>query len=136
MTNIEMQFMNVVPSALRDIAKALQQMNDKMDNKVASQPETSSKVVWYEEPKLYAVTYVGLSDSEYDADGYSEVAICDSLDKAKAKLKSWRDNEIADLEEQEREYEILQDEDNKCRISWCSHGEQVRIEIHEVEMNK
>jgi hypothetical protein len=90
----------------------------------------------YEEPKLYAVTYVGLSDSEYDADGYSEVAICDSLDKAKAKLKSWRDNEIADLEEQEREYEILQDEDNKCRISWCSHGEQVRIEIHEVEMNK
>ncbi len=46
MTNIEMQFMNVVPSALRDITKALQQMNDKMDNKGASQPETSSKVVW------------------------------------------------------------------------------------------
>ena len=43
MTNIELQFMNVVPSALRDIAKALQQMNDKMENKVASQPETSSK---------------------------------------------------------------------------------------------
>ena len=89
-----------------------------------------------EAPKWYAVTYVGLSDSEYDANGYSEVALYDSLDKAKAKLKSWRDNEIAELKEQERDYEILEDEDDECRISWCCHGEQVRIEVHPVEMNK
>ena len=89
-----------------------------------------------EKPKFFAVSYVGLSDSEYDANGYSEVAIYDSLDKAKAKLKSWRDNEIAELKEQEREYEILEDEDDECRISWCGHGEQIRIEIHPVEMNK
>ena len=89
-----------------------------------------------EKRKLYCVTYVGLSDSEYKANGYSEVALFDSLDAAKEKLKSWRDNEIADLKEQERDYEILEDEDDECRISWCWHGEQVRIEIHEVEMNK
>jgi hypothetical protein len=88
------------------------------------------------EKKMYCVTYVGLSDSEYDANGYSEVALYDTMDAAKAKLKAWRDNEIAELKEQERDYEILEDEDDEVRISWCAHGEQVRIEVHEVVMNK
>ena len=88
------------------------------------------------EKKMYCVTYVGLSDSEYDSNGYSEVALYATKDAAKAKLKAWRDNEIAELKEQERDYEILEDEDDECRISWCGHGEQIRIEVHEVELNK
>jgi hypothetical protein len=89
-----------------------------------------------DEKKMYCVTYVGLSDSEYDANGYSEVALYDTMDAAKAKLKAWRDNEIEELKEQERDYDVLEDEDDECRISWCGHGEQVRIEVHEVVMNK
>lgn len=89
-----------------------------------------------DKPKMWCVTYVGLSDSEYEANGYSEVALYATKDAAKAKLKAWRDNEIAELKEQERDYEILEDEDDECRISWCGHGEQVRIEVHEVELNK
>lgn len=89
-----------------------------------------------DKPKMWCVTYVGLSDSEYKANGYSEVALYATKDAAKAKLKAWRDNEIAELKEQERDYEILEDEDDECRISWCGHGEQIRIEVHEVELNK
>lgn len=89
-----------------------------------------------EKPKMWCVTYVGLSDSEYKANGYSEVALYATKDAAKAKLKAWRDNEIAELKEQERDYEVLEDEDDECRISWCGHTEQVRIEVHEVELNK
>ena len=89
-----------------------------------------------DKPKMWCVTYVGLSDSEYKANGYSEVALYATKDAAKAKLKAWRDNEIAELKEQERDYEILEDEDDECRISWCGHTEQIRIEVHEVELNK
>ncbi len=87
-------------------------------------------------PKMWCATYVGLSDSEYKANGYSDVALFTTKDAAKAKLKAWRDNEIAALKEQERDYEILEDEDDEFRISWSGHGEQVRIEIHEVELDK
>ena len=85
--------------------------------------------------KMYCVTYVGLSDSEYDANGHSEVALCATLEEGKAKLKAWRDSEIENLKDEGREYEILTDEDDEVRISWCGHGEQIRIEIHEVELN-
>ena len=89
-----------------------------------------------DKPKMWCVTYVGLSDSEYKANGYSEVALYATKDAAKAKLKTWRDAEIGNLKDEDRDYEILEDEDDECRISWCAHGEQVRIEIHEVELNK
>ena len=89
-----------------------------------------------DKPKMWCVTYVGLSDSEYDANGHSEVALYATKDAAKAKLKEWRDSEIENLKNEGREYEILTDEDDECRISWCGHGEQVRIEVHEVELNR
>lgn len=94
------------------------------------------EVKLHDKPKMWCVTYVGLSDSEYKANGYSEVALYATKDAAKAKLKAWRDNEIAELKEQDRDYEVLEDEDDECRISWCGHTEQIRIEIHEVELNK
>ena len=89
-----------------------------------------------DEPKktVYVVTYVGLSDSEYDANGYSECRVYSDKEAAIEKLKALRDNEIAELEEQGRDYEILKDEPMECRISWCGHGEQVRIEVHKEEM--
>ncbi len=83
---------------------------------------------------LYAVSYVGLSDNDYDANGYSNVALYPDMDAAKAKLKQWRDNEIAELKQNEMDYELLEDTPEKCRISWYGNGEQVRIEIHEVQM--
>ena len=81
---------------------------------------------------MYAVTYVGLSDSEYNANGYCECKVCKTKEDAKRTLKEWRENEIECLKSEGREYEILEDEDDECRISWCGHGEQLRLEIHEV----
>ena len=84
--------------------------------------------------KIYVVTYVGLSDSDYDANGYCDCYVFGSLDDAKTALKKLRDNEIMYLKEDNREYEILEDEDDVCRISWCGHGEQIRLEVQCVEV--
>lgn len=80
--------------------------------------------------ELYVVTYVGLSDSDYEANGYSEVSVCKTLEEAKKKLASWREAEIYCLVDEGFDYEILEDKDDYCRLSWCSHGEQIIIKIH------
>lgn len=80
--------------------------------------------------KVFVVTYVGLSDTEYDANGYSEVSVCTTLEDAKKKLASWKAEEIGHLVDEKRDYEILEGEDDYCRISWCSHGNQVILEVH------
>ena len=85
---------------------------------------------------LYCVTYVGLSDSEYDANGYSNVYLYDDLDKAKAKLKQLKKEEFENIRQMGQDYELLEDEDDEVRISWCAHGEQVRIEVKPVVLNQ
>lgn len=85
--------------------------------------------------KVYVVTYVGLSDSEYDANGYCESAVCTDLAAAKAKMKAWREAEIENCKAEGRDYEILEDEAMEFRMSWCGHGEQLRLKIEEKEVN-
>ena len=80
--------------------------------------------------KVFVVTYVGLSDTEYDANGYSEVSLHTTLEGARKKLALWKEAEIAFLAEEGREYEILEDKDDRCHISWNSHGDQIIIEVH------
>ncbi|MBQ8713106.1 MAG: hypothetical protein IJ551_09865 [Prevotella sp.] len=79
--------------------------------------------------QIYTVSYVGLSDSEYEANGYCETFVYRSQEKAEAKLKAMRDALIENCKAEGRDYEILKDEDLDFRMSWCGHGEQVRIEI-------
>ena len=84
--------------------------------------------------KVWVVTYVGLSDSEYEANGYCECHVCGTLEAAKAKMLQLRDAEIENCKAEGRDYQILEDETTELRMSWCSHGEQVRLEIHEEEV--
>ena len=84
--------------------------------------------------KIYVVTYVGLSDSDYDANGYCDAYVFGALDDAKAAMRRLREKEIDYLKEDNRDYEILEDEDDKCRISWCGHGDQIRLEVQCVEV--
>lgn len=86
--------------------------------------------------KFYVLTYVGLSDSDYHANGYCESRVFDTLEQAKAKLQKLREAEIENLKAEGRDYEILEDEDDECRLSWCGYGEQLRLEIHEAVLNK
>ena len=83
------------------------------------------------ENKGYVVSYVGLS-TEYDANGYCECSFHSTLGEAKAKLQELRSNEIENLKDEGRKFEVLEDEDDDCRISWCGGDEQVRIQIHKV----
>ena len=86
--------------------------------------------------KVFVVTYVGLSDTEYDANGYSEVFVCTTLEEAKKKLVSLKQAEIGFLINEGRDYEILEDDDDYCHISWSSHGNQVILEVHPaIELN-
>lgn len=84
--------------------------------------------------KVWVLTYVGLSDSDYEANGYSEVHVCGTLEAAKEKMRQLLDAEIENCKAEGRDYEILEDETTELRMSWCCHGEQVRLEIHEEEV--
>lgn len=84
--------------------------------------------------KVWIVTYVGLSDSDYEANGYSECHVCGTLEAAKSKMRQLRDAEIENCKAEGRDYEILEDETTEMRMSWCCHGEQARLEIHEAEV--
>ncbi len=79
--------------------------------------------------QIYTVSYVGLSDSEYEANGYCETFVFRSQEKAEAKLKALRDAEIENCKAEGFDYEILEDEPMEFRMSWCCHGEQIRIHI-------
>ncbi len=83
---------------------------------------------------LYVVNYVGLSENEYDANGYTNNKVCSTLDAAKAKMKEWRNQEIEHLKNEGNDYEILEDEDDECRISWCGGSEQLRLSVNKVEI--
>ena len=78
MTIAEQRFMECVPSALKDIAKALQTMNEKMDNKVAAQPETSNKVVW-----VVTEDYC----QNWNENVYTTIGVFSDEEKAKTKAK-------------------------------------------------
>lgn len=80
--------------------------------------------------KVFAVTYVGLSDTEYKANGETKVFVFATMEEATEKVAELKKEEIDHLTEEGRDFEILEDESDKFRVSWCSHGEQVRIEAH------
>jgi len=79
--------------------------------------------------QIYTVSCVTLSDSEYDANGYCSTYVYRSQEQAEAKLKELREAEIAHCKEEGYDYEILEDEPMEFRMSWCAHGEQIRIKI-------
>lgn len=82
--------------------------------------------------KKFILTYVGLSDSDYEANGYSNVFLFSTYEKAKERMKLLIKNECEYLKEEGREYEILEDTEDEFRMSWSGHGEQVRLQIHEI----
>ena len=86
-------------------------------------------------PVFWVVTNVTLSDSEYQANGYSYVKVFDSFEKAEQQKKQWADAEIELCNNEERDYEVLQDEPSCFRMGWAGNTEQIRIQIHEAGLN-
>ena len=82
--------------------------------------------------KHYVLTYVGLSDSDYEANGYSEVYLFDTLEDAQSKLREIAVNELDYHESEGSKCEVLEAFDNEFRMSWDGDGEQIRLQIHEV----
>ena len=89
-----------------------------------------------EKTTVYVLTSVGLSDSNYDANGRCDTYVFYSQVMAEAKLKALRDAEIEDSNATERECEILEDEPMEFRISWCGGGEQLRLQIQETYIDE
>lgn len=91
----------------------------------------------YEEDELamWIVSYVGLSDSEYNANGYCETAVFDNYHKAKRKFEEWKKAEMDNCRDEGREFEILQDEGEDFRMAWSGYGEQIRLHIRKVLKN-
>lgn len=82
--------------------------------------------------KLFIVTYVGMSDNEYDANGYCEVKPFFSKKKAEEYMQELVSNEL----ESQKEFkpEIVENEPNHIRIEWSGGYEQLRVELHEKEI--
>ena len=83
----------------------------------------------------YIVTAVTMSESEYDANGYCNSSVFDTLDKARQKKDQYAFDEKQYRESEEMEYEILEDNEMEFRMGWCDNTEQFRVTIHEVVMN-
>ena len=81
--------------------------------------------------KKFVLTYVGLSD-DYEANGYSEVFLFNTFDEAKEHMKTLSELERFECDTMGREYEILEDTEDEFRMSWSGHGEQIRLQIHEI----
>lgn len=84
--------------------------------------------------KKFILTYVGLSDSDYEANGYSEAFIFDTIEDARQHLKMLAESERFNCDDEGSEYEILKDTEDEYRMSWSGHGEQIRLQIHEVNL--
>lgn len=117
MTNIELRFMEVVPSQLMKIATAL---------------ETISK----KENTMWAVTHTTISMNDYDANGHTSTKVFTTEAKAKAQLKQWRKEELDFAKEEERDPEIYVDEDDEFRMGWCAASEQLRIMVTPVVIDE
>jgi hypothetical protein len=76
----------------------------------------------------YVVTYVSLSDSEPDANGYCEAKICSERHIAERVAKEWADTE---MEEQKDFAPSMKIDGDKRIISWSGGSEKVIIGIHE-----
>lgn len=82
--------------------------------------------------KCYIVSYVGLSTSESDANGYNEVFLFDSFEDARKKMlalfESERESvtEMGDIPYANYKY-------NYACVSWAGGEEEVKIYIHEVQ---
>ena len=78
--------------------------------------------------KRYVVTYVGLSDSDPDGNGYCEVKVCSERHIAERVAKEWAQRE---MDEQKDSAPSMQKSADKFVVSWCSGTERVIIRIHE-----
>lgn len=76
--------------------------------------------------KQYVVTYVGLSDSDPDGNGYCEVEVCSERHIAERIAKEWAENEM----EEQKGFKPTMEQNGDVRvISWTEC--QVIITIHE-----
>ena len=87
--------------------------------------------------EVFVVTHVTLHDTDPEANGHTEVKVCNSFDKAKAQMNRWMEGQISDLKARNIGYDILQNEAKGFRMSWDDKGfNQLRIFIHEASVHK
>ena len=86
--------------------------------------------------RVWIVTHTSISMNDYAANGHTSARVCDTEEKAMAKLKAWKDEELQFAKDEEREVTIYEDDDKEFRMGWCMDSEQLRICVHSEPMNK
>lgn len=87
------------------------------------------------EKKMYAVTYVGLSKDEYDANGFCDVKVFTTFGKAAEYKQELIDRETEECLEKGIAWTVGINEDDEFRMEWAGGDEQLRIEIHAVDVD-
>ena len=86
--------------------------------------------------RVWIVTHTSISMNDYAANGHTSARVFDTEEKAMAKLKAWKDEELQFAKDEEREVTIYEDDDKEFRMGWCMDSEQLRICVHSEPMNK
>lgn len=86
--------------------------------------------------RVWIVTHTSISMNDYAANGHTSARVFDTEEKAMAKLKAWKDEELQYAKDEERKVTIYEDDDKEFRMGWCMDSEQLRICVHSEPMNK
>jgi hypothetical protein len=87
-----------------------------------------------EKNQVFVVVYIALSESDPDANGYSETKTFGHYDDAHKYMQLLVSNEISFCKDEEREYQILEDEEKKFHMAWNNQADQVIIKIEDQEV--
>jgi len=87
-----------------------------------------------EKNQVFVVVYITLSESDPDANGYSETKTFAHYDDAHNYMQLLASNEISFCKDEEREYQIIEDEEKKFHMAWNNQADQVIIKIEDQEV--
>ena len=90
-----------------------------------------------EKDTAFAVIYTGLSDSDPDGNGYTDVELFWDIDKARERMQQLISNEKEFCKEEGRTYNILDYDENEdfYHMEWYGGSEQVIIQIRELKIS-
>lgn len=87
------------------------------------------------EGNIFILSYIGLSDSDPDGNGYNEVKAFRNYQDARERMQLYIKSELEQIEEMGYEPNVLEDEEDFYHVTWAQDTEQVIIRIQEVELH-
>lgn len=83
---------------------------------------------------LFVTTHVTISSSEPNANGFVEVRLFKTKEKALKQFKTWRNDELECRKATDTPYVIYSDTDQTFHCTWDADNEGIILTLKEVEV--